>query len=96
MDVADIFASLIIALGLGLLVGLQRERTKSRLGGIRTFGLVTLLGALCALLTLQPVDLGGWVVGAGMLALAAVIVSENRATGSGAEASSGSGGSGGS
>lgn len=83
MDVSGIFASLIIALGLGLLVGLQRERTKPRLGGIRTFGLITLSGALCALLALPPVDLGGWVLGAGMLGLAAIIVAANRTSASG-------------
>ncbi len=35
-----------LALGLGLLVGLQRERRGSRLAGVRTFPLVTILGTL--------------------------------------------------
>jgi uncharacterized membrane protein (DUF4010 family) len=35
-----------LALGLGMLVGLQRERTADPIAGIRTFGLITLLGAL--------------------------------------------------
>jgi len=35
-----------LALALGLLVGLQRERTEDPIAGIRTFGLITVLGAL--------------------------------------------------
>ena len=42
----DIFIRLGIVLGLGLLVGLQRQRTDARLAGFRTFPLVTLFGAL--------------------------------------------------
>ena len=68
MGTDHVFATLTISLGLGLLVGLQRERAGSRLAGIRTFPLITLLGALAAL-TGQV--LGGWVVGAGFLAVAA-------------------------
>jgi uncharacterized membrane protein YhiD involved in acid resistance len=37
---------LAIALGLGLLVGLQREWAAAQVAGIRTFPLVTILGAL--------------------------------------------------
>lgn len=78
MDVSTIFANLLISLGLGLLVGLQRERTQRKLGGIRTFGLVTLSGSLCALLTLPPLGIGGWTVAAGFLALAAIIAAASR------------------
>lgn len=35
-----------LALGLGLLVGLQRERSSDPIAGIRTFGLISTLGAL--------------------------------------------------
>jgi len=41
-----IFSSLGISLGLGLLVGLQRERTDSGLAGFRTFPLITMLGTV--------------------------------------------------
>jgi uncharacterized membrane protein (DUF4010 family) len=44
------FLALGISLGLGLLIGLQRERSDSHLGGIRTFPLISLLGTICALL----------------------------------------------
>lgn len=74
MTFGTTLVQLAIALGLGLLVGLQRERVAARLGGIRTFPLITTLGALCALLS-QSV--GGWVVASGFIALAAVIVIGN-------------------
>jgi uncharacterized membrane protein (DUF4010 family) len=62
-----IFEKLGLALGLGLLIGLQRERAQEPLAGIRTFPLITLLGAVCALL-------GGWAVVAGLLGVAALAV----------------------
>lgn len=49
-SLGESFLSLGIALGLGLLVGLQRERARSALGGFRTFALVSMLGAVSALL----------------------------------------------
>lgn len=72
--IPEIFQKLGIALGLGLLVGLQRERAESKIGGIRTFPLITLLGALCALLS---APLGGWTIAGGFLALAAVVIIAN-------------------
>jgi len=55
-----------VSLGLGLLIGLQRERTDNRLGGIRTFPIVSLFGTLCAWLAQAY---GGWVVAAGLVAV---------------------------
>lgn len=46
----ELFVILGTALGLGLLTGLQRERTDGRFGGIRTFPLISLFGAFCGLL----------------------------------------------
>ena len=63
MELAELFQRFGIALGLGLLVGLQRERAGSRLAGIRTFPRVTVLGGLCALLGEK---FGGWLVGLGL------------------------------
>ncbi|MCL7978154.1 MAG: MgtC/SapB family protein, partial [marine benthic group bacterium] len=63
-----------IALGLGLLVGLQRERAASRIAGIRTFPLITGLGVLCGVAAWQ---FGGWIVAAGLVALAALTVTAN-------------------
>lgn len=57
---------LVIALGLGLLVGLQRE-SQARTAGLRTFALVTLGGAIAGMLVPAA---GGWVVGSGLLAVA--------------------------
>jgi uncharacterized membrane protein (DUF4010 family) len=70
MDITTAFAQLGIALGLGILVGLQRERAETRLAGIRTFPLVTIFGTLCGFLA-HPY--GGWTIGAGLLALAAIV-----------------------
>ena len=55
---------LVVALGLGLLVGLQREWAKSEGAGIRTFALITVLGSVCGLLAARS---GGWIVAAGLL-----------------------------
>jgi uncharacterized membrane protein (DUF4010 family) len=67
----ELFGRLGIAVGLGLLVGLQRQRTDARLAGFRTFPLVTLLGALCGLLAETH---GGWVVAGGFGGLALVML----------------------
>ena len=74
MDVADIFQRLGLAAALGLLVGLQREHAGTNLAGIRSFPLVTIFGGLCALLGLSY---GGWLVGAGLFAVGAVLVVGN-------------------
>ena len=70
----DTFTRLGIALGLGLLVGLQRQRTDARLAGFRTFPLVALLGSMCGLLA---ETFGGWVLFGGVIALAVVVVGGN-------------------
>ena len=76
MDLTATFETLGVALGLGLLVGLQRERAASALAGFRTFPLVTVFGAVTGILSK---DLGGWILAAGLLALAALIISGNLA-----------------
>ncbi|MDH3457725.1 MAG: MgtC/SapB family protein [Gemmatimonadota bacterium] len=67
---------LAVALGLGLLVGLQREWASSAIAGIRTFPLITVFGTICGALA---VSYGGWLLGAGLLAIAALIVMGNVA-----------------
>ena len=74
MDLTSSFQQLGIALGLGLLVGLQRERAASRLAGMRTFPLVTVLGTLCSMLSQA---FGGWILAAGLVALAAFAILGN-------------------
>ncbi len=70
MDLSLLFQQLGIALGLGLLVGMQRERVQTKLAGVRTFPLVTLFGTVSALLAQLA---GGWLIGASFVALAGVI-----------------------
>jgi len=70
------FLQLAVALGLGLLVGLQRERMDSAIAGIRTFALITLFGAVAAQLGRV---FGGWVVAAGLVVVAAFVVAGNLA-----------------
>ncbi|HEU5101108.1 MAG TPA: DUF4010 domain-containing protein [Roseiflexaceae bacterium] len=74
--IPEVFQTLGIALGLGLLVGLQRERSRSRWAGIRTFPIITLLGSICGLLA---ASLGGWVIAAGFLAVISIVVMANVA-----------------
>lgn len=68
------FLDPLIALALGLLVGLQKERAASRVAGLKTFGLASLLGAVTGLLT--PA-VGGWALGAGLLSLVAIMAIGN-------------------
>jgi uncharacterized membrane protein (DUF4010 family) len=76
MDLFSILQRLGIALGLGLLIGLQRERAESRVAGFRTFPLITMLGTILALLAEAY---GGWIVAAGVLGLGGLIVVGNFA-----------------
>jgi uncharacterized membrane protein (DUF4010 family) len=63
-----------IALGLGLLIGLQRERSESRFGGIRTFPLISLFGAFCGMLAH---GYSGWPIAAGILAVVTMLALAN-------------------
>jgi len=74
MPVTELVRILALALGLGLLVGLERERSEPAVAGFRTFPLVTVLGSLCALLALH---FSGWVVAAGFAGVAAAAVIGN-------------------
>jgi uncharacterized membrane protein (DUF4010 family) len=60
------------SLAIGLLIGLERERTPSARAGLRTFALVALFGTLTALLSTR---LGSpWPLIAGLLAVSAMII----------------------
>jgi len=65
-----VFQQLGISALLGLLVGLQRERTTLGMPGMRTFPLITVFGTVTALLSLE---FGGWVLVGGLLAVVAVL-----------------------
>lgn len=69
-----LFGQMGIALLLGMLIGLQRERADSTIGGIRTYPLIAAFGTLCGWLA---IDYGGWIVAAGLVALAALLVISN-------------------
>jgi len=71
---SDAFMDLLIALGIGLLIGLQKERAESPLAGLRTFALVSLFGAVAALVSAEA---GGWVIAASVLAVAALMITGN-------------------
>ncbi len=74
MDLALVFQKLAISLGLGLIVGLQRQKVQSQLAGIRTFALITVLGSVAALLGQV---FGGWMVAAGLIGVALLMVAGN-------------------
>jgi uncharacterized membrane protein (DUF4010 family) len=68
---------LAIALALGLLIGLQREWALDKPIGLRSFGLISLLGGLAALFLDTA---GGWPLAAGLLALGIVLAAKTRST----------------
>ena len=69
MTAQETFLVFGLSLALGLLVGLQRERSGNALAGIRTFALITMLGTLAAVLAKVT---SFWVIPAGGLGLAAL------------------------
>jgi uncharacterized membrane protein (DUF4010 family) len=71
---SDVYQSIAISLGLGLLVGLQREWKETDTAGIRTFPLITLLGTLTTTVTGGE---AGWFSAAGLIALAIALVIAN-------------------
>ena len=68
------FIQLAVAGALGMLVGMQRERASSAMAGVRTFTLITLAGALCAMLS--P-TMGEGVLLIGLGAVIAMIIMSN-------------------
>jgi uncharacterized membrane protein (DUF4010 family) len=68
----EAFAS---ALGIGLLIGLERERLPDSAAGLRTFSLVALMGCLFAMLGEQGG--GAWLLAVGLLVLAMAMVASN-------------------
>ena len=64
--------SFLISLGIGLLIGLERERNPTAKAGLRTFSLVSLAGTLGAMLSEQTG--APWLLGAGLLVLGGMMV----------------------
>ncbi len=74
---------LLVALAVGLLIGLQREWRQraddnTAHAGLRTFGLIGLTGGLAGVLSWSA---GGWLLPAALLALAVVLVADLRIAG---------------
>ncbi|MBN8419454.1 MAG: MgtC/SapB family protein [Verrucomicrobia bacterium] len=69
-ETSELLQSLGTAIGLGLLVGLQREWVQNRIAGIRTFALLTLFGALTGLL---GAAYGSWVIASGFITFACIV-----------------------
>jgi uncharacterized membrane protein (DUF4010 family) len=67
-----LFEQLGIALGLGLLVGIQRQFAESMLAGVRTFPIVTVLGTLTAQVD-RELESHGWLVAASLAGLAIIV-----------------------
>jgi uncharacterized membrane protein (DUF4010 family) len=63
------------ALGIGLLVGMERERRPDSAAGLRTFALVSMLGCLCALLGQKTG--GPWILAAGLIVISIAMVASN-------------------
>jgi uncharacterized membrane protein (DUF4010 family) len=71
-SVIEALPQFLTSLAIGLLIGLERERTPSAKAGLRTFALVALFGTLSALLSTR---LGSpWLLIAGLLAVAGMII----------------------
>jgi uncharacterized membrane protein (DUF4010 family) len=60
-----------ISVGLGLLVGLQRQWGSPHVAGLRTFAMITVFGTICARLAAVY---GGWLLAAGLLAVAMMVI----------------------
>ena len=83
MDLQDLLARLAVALGIGLLIGLERgwrmreEASGSRTAGIRTFAISGMLGGILGALAIASGGAasagGGIIIGAGFAAYAAVM-----------------------
>ena len=65
--------SFVTSLAIGLLIGLERERSPAAKAGLRTFALTGLLGTLLALLAEKTGS--SWLLIGGLLSVAAIIVS---------------------
>jgi uncharacterized membrane protein (DUF4010 family) len=74
MPLNSTFWALLVALGLGLLTGLQKERAGPLLAGLRTFALITVFGAVTAVMAETT---GTWIIIAGLLSITALLVTGN-------------------
>lgn len=74
-DQIEMLPQLGTALGLGGMIGLQRQRAGSDVGGIRTFPIICLIGCVLALVT--PAGARAWSLAGGLLSLTALLYMSN-------------------
>lgn len=74
-ELAGPVESFATALGIGLLIGMERERRPDSAAGLRTFSLVSMLGCLFAMLGEKSG--GPWLLAVGLVVLAAAMVASN-------------------
>lgn len=72
----ELFAlqQLLVSLGLGLVLGLERERSERSIAGIRTFPFISLFGTVCAQVAVVT---SPWVIVCGLLAVIAIVTFAN-------------------
>lgn len=64
--------ALLASLGIGLLIGLERERNPASRAGLRTFGLVAVLGTVCALIAERTGS--PWIIAVGLLIVGGMMI----------------------
>ena len=70
-------SAFVISLAVGLLLGLERERSAHAQAGLRTFALVSVCGTLCAMLS--SLTESAWPLGVGLLMVGAMIIAAHAA-----------------
>lgn len=68
----DYLPGLLTSLGIGLLIGLERERNPASRAGLRTFGLVAVLGTVCALIAERTGS--PWIIAVGLLLVGGMMI----------------------
>lgn len=77
-ELAEPLQAFTTALGIGLLIGMERERRPDSAAGLRTFSLVAMLGCLFAMLGEKSG--GPWLLAVGLVVLAIAMVGSNFST----------------
>ncbi len=75
-ELAQPVEAFVTALGIGLLIGMERERRPDAAAGLRTFSLVAMLGCLFALLG-DKTGGGPWMLAVGLLVIASAMIASN-------------------
>jgi uncharacterized membrane protein (DUF4010 family) len=73
-ELAQPVSAFATALGIGLLIGMERERLPDSPAGLRTFSLVSMMGCLFAMLSEQG---GTWLLAVGLIVLAFAMIASN-------------------